>query len=438
MSKISPGVPTALSTAPRKKTIPSAFPVLLCAALWMAALRSLQFQNLRAGLGLVDDYWASFYLMSYADGFRRRALIGSIFRLVEPKGANILIVNALAIIVMAALLAFFCVAFLRVAKQRTPLALGLAFAFFVSTLVCVYFEVLGDLLQMCLLLFALSSIFILRLRSTALKMAIGYSLLVLCFLIHEASIFFLAPCLPFLIVRWPRWRDFLAPAAAIVCLLAVSLVWSDLHPHLTYHAILYRHAHPLSLVVETKPFKVLLYEMYSVKFGGIKGKVRFAFKIFRIGLIAISGLVALANLLPWASLRRQIYVFLTICFFSIPLWFIAEDWGRFLCYNFTLAILIASWNRPLPQSSDQPNPTLLTDAFASYLRRIGGYTFVALAALMVLILSPFHQSRVLGITTTSIAFCMVLILAAVAQVLGWLPDPMNSSSSPATPTSSTP
>ena len=393
----------------------------------MAAVRSVKPQNFRAGLGFMDDYWASFYLMSYSDGFRRRALIGSIVRFVEPKGASILLINAFAAVVLVLLVTIFVVAFVRIAQRRSAFSLCLAFAFCVSTLVEIYFEVFGDLLQVCLVLFAAVAIVALRQRSTALKIALSYGLLFLCFFIHEASIFFLAPCLAFLFRRWPRWQDFVAPAAAVVILLGVSLAWSDLHPHLTYHANLFHHSAPLNLIVQTKPFKALFHDMYVVKFGGLKGAVLLAYKVFRIGLIALSGLVALSSLLPWAFFRRKIYALAAISLFSVPLWIIAEDWGRFLGYNFLLAIQIASWI--LPSASEQSEVTLPTDALASWLQRIGGYSFVRLAALMVLILSPFHQSRVLGITSLSIVLCFGLILAAIAQVLGWLPDPLPDASS---------
>ena len=40
---------------------------------------------------------------------------------------------------------------------------------------------------------------------------------------------------------------------------------------------------------------------------------------------------------------------------------------------------------------------------------------------MILILSPFHDSRTLGITMKSTVLCLGLIVAAIAEVLGWIP-----------------
>ena len=435
MSEISS--PVARSRiAPHRKLTTTGFPAVVTAALWMAAVRGLHFSNLRAGFGLMDGYWISFYLMNYSDGFRRRALMGSLFHFLQPAGVPVLLINLFAAVVLGALLATFAFALTRIARRISPFGLSLGFAFCVSTLVCVYFEVFGDMLQICLVLLAVISLVALRQHSTAVRNVLGYSLLVLCFFLHEGSIFFVAPCLPFLIRRWPRRQDFVLPAAAAFALLVFSMTLSDLHPHPTSHLSVFSHtAVPFDLPIQTKPFRVLLREMYVVKFGGLKGGLRFAFKVVRLTLLALSGLVAMANLLPWSYLRRLVYAFAVLGLFSVPLWVIAEDWGRFLAYNFLLAILVASWkNRHAPHSSPSDSGPPI-DAFAFSLRRFGSYSLVRLAALMILVLSPFHESRVLGITSTSIALCLGLIVAAVAQLLGWLPDPL--SATPSRPSAAT-
>ena len=416
--------------APRRKLTTTGFPAVVTAALWMAAVRGLHFSNLRAGFGLMDGYWISFYLMNYSDGFRRRALMGSLFHLTQPGGVPVLLINLFAAVVLGALLAIFASSLVRVARRISPFGLCLGFAFCVSTLVCVYFEVFGDMLQICLVLLALTALVAFRQHSIAVRNILGYSLLVLCFFLHEASIFFVAPCLPFLIRRWPQWQDFVLPAAATSALLVFSMTLSDLHPHATSHLLILSHATvPFNLPIQTKPFRVLLREMYVVKFGGLQGGLRFAFKVVRLSLLALSGLVAMANLLPWSYLRRLVYAFAILSLFSVPLWVIAEDWGRFLAYNFLLAILVASWKNRYTPDTSPADSVLPIDALASSLRRFGGYSLVRLAALMILILSPFHESRVLGITSTSVALCLGLIVAAIAQLLGWLPDPVSATPS---------
>jgi hypothetical protein len=421
MSETASEATSAEAVGLREERSRLAYPVMLFVALWMAALRGLHFEDLGSGFGLVDNYWVSFYLMSYADGFRRRALVGSLFRLIQPNGAHVLLINVITILVLVSLLAVLVRALMRVTSNRSPISLCLIFAFCISSLVCVYFEVLGDMLQMCLVLVALVGSIALRQRSPTLPIAFGYGLLLMCFFIHEASIFFVAPCLPFLFHRWPRWQDFMLPAIAVVILLGVSVAWSNVHASLTYRVILLRHTADPNLSVDTPPFRALLRDLYVVKFGGLRGEVKLASKIFRIGLVAFAGLVALANVIRWTGLRRLVFAFSTICIFSIPLWVIGEDWGRFLAYSLLLATLITSWCYRFPPSHSDLALPLPTDRLSSLLQRLGSYSFVRLAAIMILILSPFHDSRMLGITMKSTALCLGLIAAAIAEVLGWIP-----------------
>jgi len=59
-------------------------------------------QSSKAGTFLLNGYWPSFYAMSHSDGFRRRAIVRSIFREFEPNGGSIVAVNVLSGVILSA------------------------------------------------------------------------------------------------------------------------------------------------------------------------------------------------------------------------------------------------------------------------------------------------------------------------------------------------
>ncbi len=407
---------------------PSAVPTLLILVLFgcfSALLQVLTKAVLRSGTFLVDGYWASFYTMTYSDGFRRRALMGSLLRLLQPHGGSIILINVFSAAVLGALLFLFFTQLLRHVRVLTPWAYVLFTAFVASALVEIYFEVLGDLLQLCLLLFLLVYWLLdTRLRSTTARVALILPTVALCFLIHEASIFFIAPCLPFLLHPKPRVKDFWVSVVVLALFLAWSSHWSVLHAESTYHLNLL-HGQKEIVLEDTKgtpSFMQLLHSLYGVNYVGIKGKVRLLEKCARIMVLILAGWVALANLFTEKRLARQIYVYVALMVAAVPFWVIAFDWGRFTTYNFLLVITLACWDHGAEED------TYFSHA-AQRLRWISSFTLVRVTALIALVRSPFAVSRLYGVDLHDLLLVIFLGAFAYAQVVGWIPD-MTSIASP--------
>jgi hypothetical protein len=46
--------------------------------------------------GCIDAYWANFWLISYADGYERRALVGQVMRMLFGESMSYIILNVIA------------------------------------------------------------------------------------------------------------------------------------------------------------------------------------------------------------------------------------------------------------------------------------------------------------------------------------------------------
>jgi hypothetical protein len=89
------------------------------------------------------------------------------------------------------------------------------FALSASAVTAVFAEVLGDTLQIAFLFFVFTMLLARRLQSPSLQRLLALGALTLGFFIHEASIFFLAPALPFFLKERPKLREFALLAAAL-------------------------------------------------------------------------------------------------------------------------------------------------------------------------------------------------------------------------------
>lgn len=381
------------------------------AGLASAGVRGLHI-NHRLGSLLLDPYWVGFYVTNFQDGFRRRALLGTIFRLISPGGLSVVWINLLAMLALAGLLILFLRSILRLASFANRPAGLLLFAFFASALCSIFFEVMGDTLQLALL--ASTTLALLSARwceRNWLRLALAVAGLVLAFFIHEASAFLLVPCLPFLVSRKLVRRDFLLPVFLLGVLSALSLHWSSLDTHLTYHVLSVPRGLPLEGLATTPKVMDLLRHEDEVDFGS---PVRIGFFLIRccsIAALALAGLVALAGYFTAGMLRRFLAALITILVFSVPLWIIAHDWGRFLAYSFLLAAVAASTRHDLAWLTSQRWLKKCGDL----LEHAADNSALQSAALLLLISSPYFQSRIAGMHIRDFLSSLVIVCIGLSS-----------------------
>lgn len=392
---------------------PTLFLTAIAAAL-TAGIRSFH-NNYQQGTLIVDPYWVNFYITSYQDGFRRRALIGSVCRFFFPHGMSVIVINGLAMVAALACVTLLAYAFSRIVSATTYTARLWTFAFFASAFTGIFFEVLGDTLQMAFLIFCFSALFIARrTESSIVRMIVGLAALCIGFFIHEASIFLLAPCLPFFLRRRPVLYDFVAPFILFLGLFALSVHWSQVAVHLTNHAILYPHGGELAQVPETPGFKALLQDEYHNDFTSIYRFLALIGRLARVVLLGVAGLIALSKCLSKPVLALTLKPFLCVMLFSIPLWLVAHDWGRFLCYSLFLAIVSTLVWHDQEVGVETVESSQFGMKLANLLLRVGDPELIGFAILFVLLDSPFRLNRVEGMNIPDfLGFFAVVALGVV-------------------------
>jgi hypothetical protein len=291
------------------------------------------------GTLIVDPFWVNFFLATYQDGFRRRALVGTLVRFVFPGSVDVWVINIFAAIVLVICLALFFYALTKTLEEKRQARLWI-FLLFASPFTAVFFEVLGDLLQVALVVFCLSMFAATRwIKSGALRVLVGLAAATIGFLAHEAALLFLLPALPFFLKQRPRLRDFVVPVLAMAALLGLSSHWGHVHPTPTYAAITHpgggRYYAPNDA---TPDFRGELAWEENHNFGSTEAKMFFAERCVSITLLALAIGIALVHTVRFAVFARVVQALLVILFFSSPLWYFAHDWGRFLAYAIFLSV----------------------------------------------------------------------------------------------------
>jgi hypothetical protein len=391
------------------------------------ALRSLR-ANPADGTLFTDPYWVGFYLSSYQDGFRRRALVGTLCRHLFPAGVPILAINASAFLILGAVFFLLLRSLCRLATQTEtqppthpsePRSALWLFALSASILTAVFYETLGDLLQVTLVLFSAAMLLAQRcgLRHR-LRLLIGMAAIAVCFFIHEASIFLLAPALPFFLKRRPRWRDFLLPASALAALLALSVYWSATNPHPTNYALLLHHRVLAATIYTTPSLRDELRTEYRIYFSSSSAIVYFLWRLPRILAIVFATLLGLVLCLPSRAVQRTLYPLACILLASIPLWVIATDWGRFFTCALVLAVVAtARWQtQPSAALATQDDPSAVPSPvlrLAAWLHSLARIELLQFGALFLLFTAPDGLDAHIegaGLPATQ-AFCLVAAIA---------------------------
>jgi hypothetical protein len=283
-------------------------------------------------------YWFGFYVTSYRDGFRRRALVGSILRLLFPHGLSVYIINGLALFCMFVCLAVLLRALVRLCSDTPPLRARLfLFVLCASTLSGVFSEVLGDMSQVAFtFFFAVNLLAGRRLRNQQARLGLALATVVVCFFIHESTICYLLPALPFILKPWPRPRDFVVPCLAYGVLLALTMHFSTMTAHPTYPALLSGH----------RPWLQNPWAMVSMH-ASIEAQHRIFIASRRymatclggLGLLILCSFLAFGRCFDRRNFEHVLEAFTVIFILSLPIFIMAQDWGRFLVYVFLLTLV---------------------------------------------------------------------------------------------------
>lgn len=398
---------------------PIRFLLICLCGLWASALRTVRTENLGKGTGFIDMYWVNFYLVNFRDGFHKRAVLGSITRLLEPSGASLLTINLFAFLVV------FCLIFLVgrqiLAANTDALSdahAAIAAILFAGGITGVLFQTAGDPLQVCMLVAAAGLILIQRSQSTGVRLAIAIAACGLNAAIHEASVFLIAPAL--LLVALHRTRIVLRLGimiAIVAVLLAGVTRLTNANGNSTYAGIGFHVKRTIHLEPDlTPPLGELLHEEIHERTKD-SADIRFTeYMIAGLGMTYLAGLVLFCWLLPEGIAARMAMLCGVTLVISAPLYIIAHDWGRFCTYTLLISLFAAmSISRLREQSA--VSTLRFKSKLAGLVRRVKSNYFILAFAVLAVVLSiqPRYIEEVMPtkITKSLLPLCIAAILTLV-------------------------
>lgn len=345
----------------------------------------------------IHRYFYDHWLLTYGSGFIRRGLLGSLMDLLGGWQHNLILINLLAFSAAASIIGLLIRQLMALFPPRNNLSIIFISAVIFSPLVSNFFRCMGDPLQLSLLL-AFLSVHLMEKRSLPVfyQAILFAAAVVLSILIHEAALFIIGPFIFFILWRSPGEMAAQGKVAAIkwAALACYALLLSAtvllIQPHGKLEGAprerLLGHMYAHNIITRTQyvtgrenPFPVVLKSINDE----VKGHNRFSDKIHREHLIVVILRVAAIPLFIctmfylmcayqrsalYAELWRNfVYCFLSSLALSLPLYFVAHDWGRFSLYTLA-ASLYLSCKRHIPSlaaaagSAPPLNPVPLQNA----------------------------------------------------------------------------
>ncbi len=381
---------------------------VLALVVMMQALNGVRASRCGQLTGCVDDYWANFWLMSYFDGYSRRALAGSMLHALMGTQLSYLHINMLCGFIA---LAGFGAAMYLVLKQcgqahRFPLvalllATGPTFTLFI--------ELLGDTLQLCFLL----CMGCLALAGRKPKPAHGLVIVLAALaaiLIHEASIFVVLPALCILFLHGMGRRTGFIPVLGVMgAALLLPLLLGDDHGAHTRSVLMQRDGSMFAVMTDPlPPFATLLQTELHNYFGSPGAVVKFVMKIFQAFTWPMLVVLFLAHQLHKKAILA---CFLFLMAVSSPLYVIAHDWGRFAIYTLWMSIGLAA-TLPATMFEGLTGVGALAERMMSATERLFASAF--LPAALVFVYTAHSGYRVEGLTKVNLLQIGLLVFAALA------------------------
>ncbi|WP_446745064.1 hypothetical protein [Silvibacterium acidisoli] len=400
---------------------PIRFLLFCLCGLWASALRTVRTENLSKGTGLIDMYWVNFYLVNFRDGFHKRAILGSITRLLEPAGASLLCINLFAFLVL------FCLIFL-VGRQILSANSGtlstahaaVAAIVFAGGITGVLFQTAGDPMQVCMLVAVAAFVLMQRSQSTGVRLAIAIAACGLNAGIHEASVFLIAPALLLAALYRVRAVMRLGIMAVIVAVLLGGVTrLTNANGNSTYTGIGVHVQRTIHLEPDvTPPLGELLRQEIHERTKD-SADIRFTeYMIAGLGMTYLAGMVLFCWLLPEGVAARMAMLCGITLVISAPLYIIAHDWGRWSTYTLLISLFAAM---SIFRSPEQPTGfTVRSGAGISRLiGRVKSNYFVLAFAVLAVILSiqPRYIEEVMPtkITKSLLPLCIAAVLMLVLK-----------------------
>ena len=443
------GIPNMQSRSQFRST---SVPVLL----WLVVIPFIQGVEFHRNTLFVNGYWIDHWLLDYSHGFVRRGFWGTFLNLMGGWQHNILFVNLLALLVALLIISVLLRQLMRAFPVTDAVSLAFIAAFILSPLTSLFFECLGDPVQLTVLM-ALGAIPLLSREAYPLfwRAAIAIGVMTVSMLIHEASLFTSGPVFVWLLAG-PATRGVslknvsFAKAAAILSLVAIVIATvyvidsrgtitaekrASLLPRMVTQAEivpLHYHTEADSLLMmsikaeydEGGPFSPPALMDGCSYCGWAPGRWLFPIEKF-VRVFAIPFLFC--NLLLWTcayhgtgaheGLSRRFLQMVILGFAcSVPLYFVAADWGRFSIYTVCLSLYAAGVSAGVAGVRDSDAGPLMGSALS---RRVL-YLFV-----LILMIYPIHRFyRVSGLTYPAL-LCFLFVLPAVLGMrwrTGWVPN----------------
>lgn len=309
------------------------------AALGLLFVNGYATLNCRKPAGCVDPYWSSFWIISYSDGYERRALIGQAMRFLFGAEISYQALNSCAILLCCASLLSFWLLVWRPLFQtnRGRLLLVAVISGPPSVLML---EVLGDPLTACLLLALLFLVVTRHVEGWALYMTAAAVFLALL-AIHEASAFLFVPFLVLsLSFSLGRRPPILVAILVMIASVVVFVVLLNAQPSQQPSMAIVSRAGDFYYGDSEKlpSFGVLLRQELTSYLRLPDGPPRFVIRFLGALLWPAIILLAASHALRNAGALR---IFLFLLLAASPLFVIAHDWGRFGIYLLILSLCLS-------------------------------------------------------------------------------------------------
>jgi hypothetical protein len=289
-------------------------------------------------LGCIGDYWGQFWITSYTDGYTRRGFLGETLRSLFGPQISFIALNLVCLAIAFLILVFSYGLYFRAKKGASywPLLCALVLSGPSTSLL---FEVLGDPLQVSM---ALVIVYLFLQGNVWVARFFGILIACLVVAIHEAAIFLMLPALFLIYALAQKKTVHWLGIALTVFIIAIgySVFFNHAQEMQNSMAIITKNGQPFRLYGGVLPdLMTLLQEEWLANFSSVKSVFYMLLKILRVSLWPLLAITLLSVFLKDGSLLKR-FIFLLIL--SLPLYFIAHDWGRFEIYTFLLSLSLGT------------------------------------------------------------------------------------------------
>lgn len=380
--------------------------------LWVLASACLLLFNLSTSVrcgqptGCMDKYWGDFWIISYEDGYLRRALLGEAVSTVFGSPIDYHVINGLALLAVGCILIPAYVNYARRWKVVPALPVALVAC---GPATMVFVEVLGDPLHIALLLVLLYAAIAHRLPRVASALV---ALVVCCLslMLHEASAFLLLPGVYLIYCFASGSKVRLAVSVGLVSAAAgaCALLAGGEEAHVGRMGLMTADGSVVQASTELlASLQAQLDEEYINRLGSLHAVLRTFSHVVRVFLWPTAATLVLL-VCARNVLLPKVAVYLLA--HALPLYAIAHDWGRFAIYTLVLAMIVSSMpeRREAPHSKFWPRLDRLFDPA----RVAQG---VWLAYVVLLLYRAHNDYRMSGLTP----YNLVCILTLGLLLLSW-------------------